>query len=201
MSSPGSWRRAAALAAALSAASVLAAAPPASGVSKNAGERPTLLLQSGAGVTAAAVSVPVSIALGAWVGTLTNSLPVAALAGLIVATLLPPPAVTFAAWLAGNWGGPERFSWSPALWVAAGVSVASFVAAGFLGLNANEGGSIALYTAVEALLLPAAAVGTMHLTAARPASSSSARASLLPFEPEDRWRRLSPTGGVVSFQF
>src|SRR5262245_31795386 len=107
MSSPRSWRRAFALAAALSAAAALAADPPRPSLLKSAELPPALLWQSGASMAAAALSVPVSIALGAWVGTLTNSLPVAALGGLVLATLLPPPAVTFAAWLAGNWGGPE----------------------------------------------------------------------------------------------
>jgi hypothetical protein len=201
----------AALAAAVSAASALATPPPPSSspppdthqaqgvVSAGAEDRPALLWQSGAGVAAAAVSVPASIALGSWAGTLTNSLPLAGLGGLLIATLLPPSAVTFAAWLAGNLGGPERFRWSPALWVAAGVSVASFVAAGLLGLNANEGGSVAVYTAVQAVLLPAAAVGAMQLTAAPPQPLAPS-ASLL-FQPEDRWRKPTPVGRVVWFLF
>lgn len=155
--------------------------------------RPVLLVQVGSGVVAAAVTVPASMALGAWVGTLSGST-LSALPALLIAAVVPPVAVTLSAWLTGNWGGPERFRLNPAIWVTTGVSVASMVAAGFLGLNANEPGRVALYTAAQAVLLPAAAVGTLQWTAAPP----PAQAALSPGEP--RLPKV-PSVPVVQFAF
>lgn len=140
-------------------------------------QRPTLLLQAGVGVAAAAVTAPVSVWLGQWVGSWTGN-DLGALPALLLAVAVPPLAVTLSGWLIGNWGGPERFHLMPAVWVTAGVSLATFVVAGFLGLNANEPGRLAAYTVADALLLPAAAVTTFQLTAA------PAPVSLAPGEPK-----------------
>jgi hypothetical protein len=174
------------------AAGALAASSPAPRSSAPKEEqRPTLLLQIGAGVVAAAVTAPVSVWLGQWVGSWTGS-DLAALPALLLAVAVPPLAVTFSGWLAGNWGGPERYHLTPALWVTAGVSVATFVVAGLLGLNANEPGRLAAYTAADAVLLPAAAVTTFQLTAA------PSPVSLSPGEP--RLPRLASMP-VVRIQF
>jgi hypothetical protein len=130
-------------------------------------QRPVLLLQAGSGVVAAAVTAPLSIWAGQWLSTLTGS-DLGALPALLLAVALPPVAVSLASWVAGNWAGPGRFHLSPAIWITTGVSVATFVAAGFLGFNANEPGRLAAYTAADMVLLPAAAVITMQWTAGEP---------------------------------
>jgi hypothetical protein len=156
------------------AAHALAAeAPPAPAPKEE--PRPALLLQAGAGVVAAAVTAPVSVWLGQWVSTWTGN-DLGALPALLLAVAVPPLAVTLSGWLIGNWGGPERYHLMPALWVTAGVSVATFVVAGILGLNADEPGRLAAYSAADAVLLPAAAVATFHFTA------SPAPVSLAPGE-------------------
>jgi len=139
---------------------------------------PVLVWQVGSGVVAAAVSTPTSLALGWWLSTLTGN-DLGALPALLVAAVVPPLVTTLAAWFTGSWAAPGRFGWSPALWITTGVSVASLVAAGFLGFNANEPGEVALYTAASSVLLPATAVGVMHWTAAPP----PAPLSLSPSEP------------------
>jgi len=150
-----------------------------------------LLLQIGASVVAAAVTAPVSVWTGQWVASWSGS-DLVALPALLLAVALPPAAVSLAGWLIGNWGGPERYHLSPAIWVTAGVSVATFVVAGLLGLNANEPARLAAYTAADMVLLPAAAVTTFQLTAA------PAPVSLAPGEP--KLPRLASMP-VVRFQF
>lgn len=142
-------------------------------------QRPVLLLQIGTGVVAAAVTAPVSIWLGQWVGSWTGS-DLGALPALLLAVALPPVAVSLGGWLIGNRGGPERYHLSPAIWVTAGVSVATFIVAGILGLNANEPARLAAYTAADMVLLPAAAVTTFQLTAAPPGVSLSPGEPKLP---------------------
>ncbi len=156
-------------------------------------QRPVLLLQVGSGVAAAAIATPASIFLGQWVSSLTGSNYLGGLPALLMVVAVPPVAVTLSSWLAGNWGGPERFRLSPAIWVATGVSLAALVAAGFLGFNATEPGQVALYTAADAVLLPAAAVGMLQWTAA-PAQP----VSLAP--GESRLPRVA-SAPVVRFEF
>jgi hypothetical protein len=162
-------------------------------VTPDAEQRPVLLLQVGAGMVAAAVAVPASFVTASWLGTASGNVLIA-LPALLIAALVPPVAVTLASWAVGNWGGPARFRLNPAIWITSGVSVLALVVAGLLGLNANEPGRVALFTAAEVALLPAAAVTTMQLTAAPPAP----RASLLPGEPRFR---LAPSVPVVRFSF
>jgi hypothetical protein len=174
---------------ACAAAAVAAGAPPTPNPKEE--QRPVLLLQIGAGVAAAAVTAPVSIWLGQWVSSWTGN-DLGALPALLLAVAVPPLAVTLSGWLVGNWGGPERYHLVPAVWITAGVSVATFVVAGFLGLNANEPARLAAYTAADMVLLPAAAVTTFHFTAA------PAPVSLSPGEPKLPRVASMP---VVRFQF
>ena len=141
-------------------------------------QRPVLLFQVSTGVLATALATPASIYLGLWLSSLTGS-DLGGLPALLLAVAGPPVAATLASWFAGNWGGPERFRWSPAIWVTTGVSLVAFVAAGFLGFNANEPGQVALFTVADAVLLPATAVGMLQWTAA-PAQVSLAPGSRLP---------------------
>jgi len=173
------------------AAAALAETPPAPAPAPKGEQRPTLLLQIGSGAVAAAVTAPVSIWLGQWMSSWTGS-DLGALPALLLAVALPPVAVSLAGFLIGNWGGPERYHLSPAIWITTGVSVATFVVAGFLGFNANEPAQLAAYTAADMVLLPAAAVTTFQLTA------SPAPVSLSPGEP--KLPRLA-TVPVVRIQF
>jgi hypothetical protein len=121
--------------------------------------------QVGLTLAAAAVSVPASFALGGWTSTLSGNLVLSALPALLIGTLVPPLFVSVVAWLTGNSVDPGRFSLWPSLLATTAVSIGAMVASGFLGMNANEPGRVAVFTAVEAALLPTAALATMHLTA------------------------------------
>lgn len=129
----------------------------------------SLALQLGAGAAAAAVSVPLSLMMGTWIGTLSSNLILAALPSLVIAAAVPPLAVTWAVWLAGNWGAPSTFRFQPAVWATVLVHVVALVAAGYLGVSARDLSSLALFTLAEGVLLPSASTATMRLTRPRPA--------------------------------
>lgn len=127
-----------------------------------------MALEWGTGVGAAVVAVPATLALSAWVGTLSSNLVLAAAPSMLLLLALPPLAVTGAQWLVGNLLEPGSVRLQPALWVALGVHVLAVAGAVFLGATVDTFGDAALFTLVEALALPTAVTLTLRATAPQP---------------------------------
>ncbi len=75
--------------------------------------------------------------------------------------VIPPVAVTLAAWYVANRVARGSASVRPALWVTAVMHVATMVAAILLNVSSYNLASVAMLTAAEAVLLPVAATVTM----------------------------------------
>lgn len=118
--------------------------------------------QLAVGSGAALISVPASLYLGQWVGSLSNSILGAALPTLLVIGLLPPAVVTFAVWLAGNWNQPGTYRWWPALVASTVVNAGALVVGGFLGLSVGVAARVIVFTLVQALMLPTTATLVMR---------------------------------------
>jgi hypothetical protein len=127
-----------------------------------------MALELGTGAGAAVVAVPATLALSAWVGSLSSNLVLAAAPAMVLLLALPPLAVTGAQWLVGNALQPGSVRFQPAVWVALGVHVLAVTGAVLLGATVDDLGDAALFTLVEALVLPTAVTLTMRATAPVP---------------------------------
>ncbi|AKI98491.1 hypothetical protein ATI61_122110 [Archangium gephyra] len=125
-------------------------------------------LELGTGAGAAVVAVPATLALSAWVGSLSSDLVLAAAPAMVLLLVVPPLAVTGAQWLVGNALQPGSVRFQPAVWVALGVHVLAVTGAVLLGATVDDLGDAALFTLVEALVLPTAVTLTMRATAPVP---------------------------------
>ncbi|HYO53705.1 hypothetical protein [Archangium sp.] len=132
-----------------------------------------MALELGTGAGAAVVVVPATLALSAWVGSLSSELVLAAAPAMVLLLALPPLAVAGAQWLVGNRVQPGSVRFQPAVWVALGVHVLVVTGAVLLGATVDDWGDAALFTLVEALLLPTAVALTMRATAPVPPPSLS----------------------------
>ncbi|HEX8436338.1 hypothetical protein [Archangium sp.] len=127
-----------------------------------------MALELATGAGAAVVAVPATLALSAWVGSLSSNLVLAAAPAMVLLLALPPLAVTGAQWLVGNALRPGSVRFQPAVWVALGVHVLAVTGAVLLGATVDRLGDAALFTLVEALVLPTAVTLTMRATAPVP---------------------------------
>jgi hypothetical protein len=127
-----------------------------------------MALELGTGAGAAVVAVPATLALSAWVGSLSSNLVLAAAPAMVLLLALPPLAVTGAQWLVGNALQPGSVRFQPAVWVALGVHVLAVTGAVLLGATVDDLGDAALFTLVEALVLPTAVTLTLRATAPVP---------------------------------
>lgn len=127
-----------------------------------------MALELATGAGAAVVAVPATLALSAWVGSLSSNLVLAAAPAMVLLLALPPLAVAGAQWLVGNalHAGSARFQ--PAVWVALGAHVLAVTGAVLLGATVDRLGDAALFTLVEAVVLPTAVTLTMRATAPVP---------------------------------
>jgi len=123
-----------------------------------------MALELATGAGAALVAVPATLALSAWVGSLSSNLVGAGAPALVLLLALPPLAVTGAQWLVGNLLQPGSVRFQPAVWVALGVHVLAVAGAVFLGATVDRFADAALFTLVDALVLPAAVTLTLRAT-------------------------------------
>ncbi|WP_257462545.1 hypothetical protein [Archangium lipolyticum] len=130
-----------------------------------------MALELATGAGAAVVSVPATLALSAWVGSLSSNLVLAAAPAMLLLVALPPLAVAGAQWFVGNLLQPGSVRLSPAVWVALGVHVLAVTGAVLLGATVHDLGNAALFTLVEAVLLPSAVTLTMRATSPAPPPS------------------------------
>ena len=117
-----------------------------------------------AGAAAAAVTVPVTVALGTWLGSLSNNLVGAALPSLLLLLALPPLVVTGVAYWAGNAASPGSARFGPAAGAAIGLQVLTLIATVAIGASSRDLGAVAAFTGAEMLLLPGVVAGVMHAT-------------------------------------
>lgn len=115
-------------------------------------------LHFAAGAAAAIVAVPASLYLGEWLGSLSNSLIWSALPVLLCIGLIPPIAVTLATVIAGNWNNPGRYRWAPAFLATLVINGASLAIAGWLGLSVGVFSRVVIFSLMQAVLQPGAAV-------------------------------------------
>lgn len=125
-------------------------------------------LEMATGAGTAVVAVPATLALSAWVGSLSSDLALAAAPAMVLLLALPPLAVAGTQWLVGNQLHPGSARFQPAVWVALGVHVLAVTGAVLLGATVDDLGDAALFTLVEALVLPTAVTLTMRVTAPVP---------------------------------
>ncbi len=137
-----------------------------------------MALELATGAGAAVVAVPATLALSAWVGSLSSNLVLAGAPALVLLLMLPPLAVTGVQWLVGNLLQPGSVTFQPAVWVGLGVHVLAVVGAIALGATVDRLGDAALFTLVEALVLPTAVALTLRATS--PVAPSSAPRALEP---------------------
>jgi hypothetical protein len=134
-----------------------------------------MALELAVGAGAAVVAVPVTLALSAWAGSVSSDLVWAAAPAMVLLLALPPLAVTGAEVWLGNALATGSARFQPALWVALGTHVLVVVGAVLLGATVNNLGDAALFTLVEALLLPTAVTLTMRAVAPPEVFVSQAR--------------------------
>jgi uncharacterized membrane protein len=127
-----------------------------------------MALELATGAGAAVVAVPATLALSAWVGSLSSNLVLAAAPAMVLLLALPPLAVTGVQWLVGNALHPGSVRFQPAVWVALGVHVLVLASAVVLGATVNDWRDGALISLAETLLLPTAVTLTMRATAPVP---------------------------------
>jgi hypothetical protein len=112
----------------------------------------------GAGAAAAVVFVPTSLYLAEFFAHTSNNYIVAAIPMLLCLGLIPPIAVTVATVLAGNWKSPKRYRWWPAFLATLLINGISLPIASALGLSVGVASTVIIYTLVQAVVLPGAAV-------------------------------------------
>ncbi len=153
---------------------------PSAGVTLSSSPRTGFGLQLGVAVAAGVVSVPVGLALGSWVGSLSNSLLASALPTLLCMGLIAPTAVTLAAWLIGNAGAPGRFPfWVP--WAGSVVvNAIALVVAGFAGFSFGVPLQVFVFSLIEGALLGGATTGAMRLFERPPPEAQSVLPSFSP---------------------
>lgn len=146
--------------------------------------------QFGIGAGAAVVSVPLSLYLGQWLGSLSNNLIGAAVPTLLVIGLLPPALVTLATWIAGNWNQSGTYRWWPAFIATTLINAGMLVAAGYLGVSVGVLAKVIVYTLIQAVVLPGTATAVMRVWPLKePAvvTSSDRFAPTTFFAPAARW--------------
>lgn len=122
-----------------------------------------------AGVGAALLLTPASLALGSWLGSLSSDLVMAALPALLTVALVPPLGVTLVEWLVGERTQSGGIRIQPAVWIAGAAQVLLMVGAIAAGLSTGELLEASLFTLVDALILPATVTLGSRLTAPAPA--------------------------------
>lgn len=116
-----------------------------------------------AGSGAAMVSVPLTLALGSAVGRLSSNLVGALLPSMLFLALIPPIAVTVAAWLVARHLDPDGTRFGPAIGVAIGLQVVAVLVAALSGVSSANPASVVAFTAVEAVVLPVGVSMTIAL--------------------------------------
>ncbi|MBN2360796.1 MAG: hypothetical protein JXR83_15180 [Deltaproteobacteria bacterium] len=117
-----------------------------------------------AGVTAAAVAVPTTLALASWLGSVPSNLYLALLPALLLTVALPPAAVVGAEWLLAEWLAPGNETPWWALGATALVQVGTVTTAMLAGVSTRQQTAALVLAAVEVAVLPAVATAVLRAT-------------------------------------
>lgn len=143
-----------------------AASGDAAPTSVEPGKAPSFGLHFGVAAGAGVLAVPLGFGLASLLGNLSNSLIPTAILGLLPMGLVAPLITAFSAWLFGNWNLREadgRFSFWWGFAAAAIVHIAATVVGGFMGVSLAGVPGLLLFSAVDGVLMSAAAVGAQRL--------------------------------------
>jgi hypothetical protein len=159
---------AALIAVVLSASSALAQqsapVPDASATASVRSKRLRLLASDyGVGAAATVVAVPVSMALAAWAGSLSSDLLWAALPAAAIFIALPAVLVTLIEVIISNREVPGSGRWRPALWLGLGAQTVLLAIGVLAHVWVGDVVAAALFTLLEAVVLPAAVTGGFWL--------------------------------------
>jgi len=117
-----------------------------------------------AGVTAAAIAVPATLALAGWLGSVSSNLVLAALPALLVTALLPPAAVVAAEWGMAQWLAPDRETPWWALGAVALTQVGLVTCGVLAGVSVRQLPAAVVFGAIEVAVLPAMATAILRAT-------------------------------------
>ncbi len=140
-------------------------------------------LQFAAGAGAAVVTVPATLALAGWLGTLSSNLYLAAIPAALTFVALPALAVTIAEAWVGSWLTGREFRVLPSFWIALGTQTLMLVGGILAGAYAHNLGDAALLTVVNMLVLPAATTAAMRVFEPAPGPSSPLETRRPAFDP------------------
>jgi hypothetical protein len=153
------------------------------------------------GFVAAAVTVPLTLLAGQKLGTLSPDFVVAALPPLVMLLIIPPIAVTYSEWGVGRALGADIRA-QPAIYVGIGIQALMFLAAFFLPISTHNLTDAAVFSLVDAIVLPAAVTGVMNLQLAlqpKPAPAPPPGGGTPPTTPVARSAGADKAPGVAVF--
>jgi hypothetical protein len=129
----------------------------------------------GIGAATTMVITPVSMALGAWIGTWSSSIAIL-VPSLLLLIIVPPLVTTLVEWALGNalWGpGTFKIGWSLAMGLV--VQLALVVISVFVGVPGATIPGIAVFTAIDMVLLGGVSSGLMWVTRVEPSATLATR--------------------------
>ena len=130
----------------------------------------------GIGAATTMVVTPLSMALGAWVGTWSSNLYVALIPSLLILIAIPPIVTALVEYALGNalWGkGTFKLGWS--LLTGILVQVALVVISVFVGIPGATLPGIAIFTLFDIVLMGGSTSGMMWATKVEPTATVAAR--------------------------
>lgn len=154
-----------------------AAGPSAADLAEAPRKRPGSFFRLfGIGAATTMVVTPASMALGAWIGTWSNNLYAALIPAILLVVLVPPLVTALVEHALGNalWGkGTFKLGWS----LVSGflVQAALVVICVFAGLPGATVPGIAIFTALDVVLLAGTTSGVMWATRIEPMATVASR--------------------------
>ncbi len=124
---------------------------------------PSLMFQLAAGVAGTLISAPASLAIGTFLGSVSNNLYLSLVPALLFTAFIPALVVSAAVWLEGDQEAPGRYRWWTSFVASSLVNIALLVVAGFLGMSVTVFGGAAALCLAQTVILPLVSVGTMRL--------------------------------------
>ena len=156
--------------------------------------RSAWLVQAGAGAGAALVSVPAALYLGAWLGSLSNSIIWSIVPSFLVMALVPSLVVAWMVTRIGDLFSPGTFRFWPTFGITLAVNILALVVGGVAGLSVGVFARVLVFTVAEAIVLPAAATGASQLFKRK--SEPSGAQAWLSRDPRSPTTWVIPTGEV-----
>lgn len=125
-------------------------------------------LQALAGVGAAVLTIPSTMAIGHAISGSTSNLTAALVPSLLLQIAVPSVAVTLAEWAVGRYAFHNGSRFHPTIWLALGVNIVAITLGAVGGVWTENHTSYALFTITESLVLPAATTALMYSLRKKP---------------------------------